>query len=72
MSLRSDRVLSQTYRYAVHRRGLASKTDRDASARSFIVYARQFDHETRVRMFRVYVNAFNGGLFEDRRIRGAR
>jgi hypothetical protein len=75
MSLRVDRVLSQTWRYAQHRhrRTASSDAERDRSARAFVAYAGQFDQPTRQRMSAVYYDAlWVGPLFVDRRIRGRR
>ena len=70
MSLHSDRVLSQTWRYAQHRKGASTRGEELASLDVFVAFRAQFDETTQGRMSSVYYTALNGRLFEDKRSRG--
>lgn len=72
MSRRADRVLTQVYRYAEHRRQASTAVDKLRSAAAFAAFAAQFDAPMCRRMDDVYRAVLAGGLMEDRRRRSRR
>jgi hypothetical protein len=70
MSLRTDRVLSQAWRYAQHRKAAPTAVDKLRSAVAYGTFVAQFDPMQRQRIHDVYRTVLAGVLVEDRRSRG--
>jgi hypothetical protein len=70
MSLRTDRALSQAWRYARNRQSASTAIDKLRAAVAYSVFAAQFDTATRKRMHEVYTASLAGEFFEDKRSRG--
>jgi len=70
VSLATDRILSQTYRYAMHYRAAVTPSDADQSAAAFAGFVGQFGEPVRTFATDLYRSAIAGPVFEDRRTRG--
>jgi hypothetical protein len=70
VSLRTDRVLSQAARYALHRLTVQTRPEMLRSALAFDQFTQQFDPDLQYRMTAVYLGTLAGTLCEDKRTRG--